>query len=108
MPIGHHIASERTDRRSERGASLVEYALLIALIAVVCIGSLVFLGSGSNSKLNSAATGLGGGGQTEQQFENACADAGNTPVEDVTTTPYQLECREGPSNYGAILSVYKP
>ena len=30
--------------RSERGASLVEYALLVALIAVVCIGAVTFLG----------------------------------------------------------------
>lgn len=29
---------------SERGASLVEYALLVALIAVVCIGAVSFLG----------------------------------------------------------------
>ena len=28
----------------ERGASLVEYALLVALIAVVCIGAVTFLG----------------------------------------------------------------
>lgn len=30
---------------SERGASLVEYALLVALIAVVCIGAVTFLGN---------------------------------------------------------------
>ncbi|MEM7274323.1 MAG: Flp family type IVb pilin [Actinomycetota bacterium] len=36
---------------SERGASLVEYALLVALIAVVCIGAVTFLG-------NEAADGL--------------------------------------------------
>jgi len=30
---------------SERGASLVEYALLVALIAVVCIGAITFLGN---------------------------------------------------------------
>jgi Flp pilus assembly pilin Flp len=31
--------------RSERGASLVEYALLVALIAVVCIVAITFIGS---------------------------------------------------------------
>ena len=31
--------------KSERGASLVEYALLVALIAVVCIGAVTFLGN---------------------------------------------------------------
>ncbi len=30
--------------KSERGASLVEYALLVALIAVVCIAAITFLG----------------------------------------------------------------
>jgi pilus assembly protein Flp/PilA len=31
--------------KSERGASLVEYALLVALIAVVVIGAVTLLGS---------------------------------------------------------------
>ena len=34
----------RTKTDSERGASLVEYALLLALIAVICIVALQFLG----------------------------------------------------------------
>ena len=34
----------QTHVKSERGASLVEYALLVALIAVVCIGAVTFLG----------------------------------------------------------------
>ncbi len=33
--------------RGERGASLVEYALLLALIAVVAIGAIAFLGGRS-------------------------------------------------------------
>lgn len=32
------------------GASLVEYALLIALIAVVCLGALTFIGRSASSK----------------------------------------------------------
>lgn len=35
---------------SERGASLVEYALLVALIAVVCIVAITFLGETASSK----------------------------------------------------------
>ena len=35
---------------SERGASLVEYALLVALIAVVCIVAITFLGDTASSK----------------------------------------------------------
>lgn len=34
---------------SERGASLVEYALLVALIAVVCIVAIGILGNKANS-----------------------------------------------------------
>ena len=36
----------------ERGAALVEYALLVALIAVVCIVAITFLGKGAESKFN--------------------------------------------------------
>ncbi len=34
----------------DRGASLVEYALLLALIAVVCIVAIGILGGNANSK----------------------------------------------------------
>jgi pilus assembly protein Flp/PilA len=37
---------------SERGASLVEYALLVALIAVVCIIAITFLGQTASSKFD--------------------------------------------------------
>lgn len=35
---------------TERGASLVEYALLVALIAVVCIGAVSFVGTAAEDK----------------------------------------------------------
>jgi pilus assembly protein Flp/PilA len=38
--------------RTERGASLVEYALLVALIAVVCIGAITLLGEGARDKFS--------------------------------------------------------
>ena len=38
--------------QTERGASLVEYALLVALIAVVCIAAIGFLGSSASKKLS--------------------------------------------------------
>ena len=44
--------------RTERGASLVEYALLVALIAVVCIGAVTFIGNGAKSTLSSAGSQL--------------------------------------------------
>ena len=39
-------------RDTERGASLVEYALLIALIALVCILAVTFLGSATSQNLS--------------------------------------------------------
>jgi pilus assembly protein Flp/PilA len=44
--------------RDEDGATLVEYVLLIALIAVVCVGAVALLGTNANTKLNSAAAAL--------------------------------------------------
>ena len=38
--------------KDERGASLVEYALLVALIAVICITAVTFLGNSAGSKFN--------------------------------------------------------
>lgn len=43
---------------SERGASLVEYALLVALIALICIVALEFLGESASSSLDSAGVGI--------------------------------------------------
>ena len=45
--------------RSERGASLVEYALLVALIAVVCIVAITFIGSRASSKFSEVGSRLG-------------------------------------------------
>lgn len=45
---------------TERGASLVEYALLVALIAVVCIGAITFLGGSAKNKLNSVGSAISG------------------------------------------------
>ena len=41
---------------SERGASLVEYALLVALIAVVCILAIRFLGESASETLSEAGS----------------------------------------------------
>ena len=43
----------------EKGASLVEYALLVALIAVVCIAAITLLGQNASTKLNSVAGSIG-------------------------------------------------
>jgi Flp pilus assembly pilin Flp len=38
--------------RDERGASLVEYALLIAFITLACIGAMTFLGTQTSDNLS--------------------------------------------------------
>ena len=48
--------------RSERGAALVEYALLLALIAVVCIIALQFLGESASEKFSKVGNSIAGAG----------------------------------------------
>ena len=45
--------------RDERGASLVEYALLVALIAVVCIVAISFVGTRASDKFSTVGSKLG-------------------------------------------------
>ena len=44
--------------KTDRGASLVEYALLVALIAVVCILAVTFLGKAASSKFSSVGSAI--------------------------------------------------
>ena len=44
----------------EEGASLAEYGLLVALIAVVCIVAVTALGTNVANKIQQAATAIGG------------------------------------------------
>ena len=46
--------------RTERGASMVEYALLVGLIAVVAVVAVAALGGGINNLFKSANTCVGG------------------------------------------------
>jgi pilus assembly protein Flp/PilA len=48
----------RTRIKDERGASLVEYALLLALIAVICIGAITLIGGNANTKLSTVGNSL--------------------------------------------------
>jgi len=50
------LTSRITD---ERGASLVEYALLVALIAVVCIAAVSALGNAASSNFNEVSSSIG-------------------------------------------------
>lgn len=55
-----HLASYVRARfgRTERGAALVEYALLLALIAVVCIVALTSLGGAASTKFSKIGNSL--------------------------------------------------
>ena len=44
--------------KSDRGASLVEYALLVALIAVVCIVAVRILGQKANSSFSTTGSAI--------------------------------------------------
>ncbi|MCP3910119.1 MAG: Flp family type IVb pilin [Actinomycetia bacterium] len=48
-------AQARFNVEDDRGASLVEYALLVALIAVVCIAAVSLLGNSASTKFESIA-----------------------------------------------------
>jgi Flp pilus assembly pilin Flp len=45
--------------RSERGASLVEYLLLLMLIAIVCIAAVDWFGQSNSSKLSDISSRVG-------------------------------------------------
>ncbi len=49
----------KSDRKRERGASLVEYALLLALIAVVAIGGITLVGQKAEAEFDCVAIELG-------------------------------------------------
>jgi pilus assembly protein Flp/PilA len=51
-------AIRRLLARSDHGATMVEYALLVALIALVVIGAVTMLGTASSTKLDEAAQSL--------------------------------------------------
>ncbi|MFP5377841.1 MAG: Flp family type IVb pilin [Acidimicrobiia bacterium] len=51
-------ANIRARIRDDRGASLVEYALLLALIAVVCIAAITFIGQKADESFSSTGSAL--------------------------------------------------
>jgi pilus assembly protein Flp/PilA len=50
----------RLRQRDEEGQALVEYALILGLIAVFAIGSLTLLGQNVDAVLSSIASAIGG------------------------------------------------
>jgi pilus assembly protein Flp/PilA len=55
------IAWVRSKVADERAASLVEYALLVALVAVACIAAMQLLGASAGSKLSRVGVSIGNG-----------------------------------------------
>lgn len=53
--IGTHLVTWLSD---EEGASLVEYILLVALVAVVSVGAITFLGKAAKDKFTVSASAL--------------------------------------------------
>ena len=51
--------SARRDGKSERGASMVEYAILVALLAVVVIAGVRVLGTNISSQMSAVAGQVG-------------------------------------------------
>lgn len=46
------------DRRGDRGASLVEYALLVAFIAIICVAAVTVLGTTTSKSFASTSAGF--------------------------------------------------
>ena len=60
MALPHHVLYILFRRRDDdRGASLVEYALMLALIAMVCIAAVTALGSTTSGSYSEAVSMLG-------------------------------------------------
>ena len=51
----------RANIKSERGATAVEYGVMVALIAAVIIVAVIFLGQRTSSSFSCAASNLGAG-----------------------------------------------
>ena len=47
---------------AERGASLVEYALLAALMAMVCLVAITYFGSATSGRLSSSGSSIANAG----------------------------------------------
>ena len=60
--MGSNVSSGRDQRRfsGDAGASLVEYALLVALIAVVCLASLTYFQRETSASLSKSSSAIGG------------------------------------------------
>jgi pilus assembly protein Flp/PilA len=56
MPVNRHAEAVIDSSRGRAGQGLVEYALILALIAVIVIVALQFLGGGVSSALSNVGS----------------------------------------------------
>jgi len=49
----------RRTMKDERGATMVEYALMVALIAAVCITTVTAIGNNADTKFGAVGTAIG-------------------------------------------------
>ena len=59
--IREKLSALRTLKNNEEGLTTVEYAIVLALIAIVAIGAWTALGTAVSSKAQDAATQIGNG-----------------------------------------------
>lgn len=59
--------------RDERGAGLIEYTLLLALIALVCVGALTYIGGSNDDGLDRSSSCISAAYAGEELPEN-CPD----------------------------------
>jgi Flp pilus assembly pilin Flp len=75
----------------DRGATAVEYALLVAGVAIVMILGVAFLGSSLNSGVASAAEALSGGGQSVAGGQPVAGEQSVAGVEQAAPEPVAPE-----------------
>ena len=61
LAVGRYLAA-RLGIADERGASLVEYALLVGLIAIVCLVAIAFFGTSTSHRFSTVGSELGNTG----------------------------------------------
>ncbi len=56
--MAKYIAAAKSFVKGEEGATMVEYGLMLALIAAVCIAAVTTLGTSANNMFGSASASL--------------------------------------------------
>ena len=59
MTMTSLVAALRRLLRCERGNSVIEYALLVALVAVFCLAAVTLIGTTTSNSLSSTSSSLG-------------------------------------------------